>query len=372
MFKKTSLALAVAGLAFAGNSMAAPSVNISGFVDLGLEYYSGDGTGLIAQGFNSPQSNTDERNLAMNNPVVSRFIVSGSEEHANGWTTGYRIEQEVNALDDGGASFNTRQGYISLSKDKHNITIGSQWSPLFEYSAWNSMKSEGHGYGAYYFTACELPGSLSCGFRNDSTINYTYGGGGYSTDPFTFTVAAHINEDGRVLEDVNGNPIKDADGNEQTMNDAGITGMSIGGAASFGPATVNFAYIQSIVTESDVAKANGGLAAPSLMSVGAKYRAAEELELGFNYQTVDKDDGTDDERTSMSFGGMYNVAPDLSVHAGYGFGEDDNGAELESNIYAQVIKNISDTFHVRLELEQVSTKNSGDDSVAVVYLRQSF
>lgn len=354
MFKKTSLALAVAGFTLAGNAIAAPSVNISGFVDLGLEHFSGDETGLIAQGFNSPQGNNDDRNLAMNNPVVSRFIVSGTEEHANGWTTGYHIEQEVNALDDGGASFNTRQGYISLSKDKHNITVGSQWSPLFEYSAWNAMKTEGHGYGAYYYTACELPGSLTCGFRNDSTINYTYGGGGYSTDPITFTVAAHVGEDDRV------------------NNESGITGMTVGGAASFGQVTVNAAYVQSIVSEAE----GTNVAAPSLASVGAKFRANDQLEVGFNYHSVDKDDAAGDKRTSMSFGGMYDVAPDLSVHAGFAMGEDDDGGELESDIYAQVIKSVSDTFHVRLELEQVSAKdaagNSGDDTVVAVYLRQSF
>lgn len=375
MFKKTSLALAVAGLAFAGNSMAAPSVNVSGFVDLGLEYYSGDGTGYIFDGFNAPQGNSDDQNIAMNNPVTSRFIVSGSEEHDNGWTTGYRIEQNVNALDDGGASFQTRQGYISLSKDKHNITVGSQWSPLFEYSAWNAMKSEGHGYGAYYFTTELLPGSLQYGFRNDSTINYTYGGGGYSTDPFTFTVAAHVGEDGRTFDHDS-----DADTDELKANDAGISGVTVGGAASFGPATVNFTYVQSMVSESQDAKDNNyDVTAPSLMSIGAKYRANDQLELGFNYHSVDKDDAAGDKRDSMSLGGIYNVSPDLSLHAGYGFGEDDNGAELESNIYAQVIKNVSDTFHVRLELEQVSAITSdadgnvsGDDTVAVVYLRQAF
>lgn len=354
MFKKTSLALAVAGFTLAGNAVAAPSVNISGFVDLGLEHFSGDNTGLIFKGLGSPQGNNDDRNLAMNNPVVSRFIVSGTEEHANGWTTGYHIEQEVNALDDGGASFNTRQGYISLSKDKHNITVGSQWSPLFEYSAWNAMKTEGHGYGAYYFTTAGLPGSLQYGFRNDSTINYTYGGGGYSTDPITFTVAAHVGEDDRV------------------NNESGITGMTVGGAASFGQVTVNAAYVQSIVSEAE----GTNVAAPSLASVGAKFRANDKLEVGFNYQSLDKDDAAGDKRTAMSVGGMYEVASDLSVHAGFGFGEDDNDAELESDIYAQVIKSVSDTFHVRLELEQVSAKdaagNSGDDTVVAVYLRQSF
>jgi predicted porin len=371
MFKKTSLALAVAGLAFAGQSIAAPSVNVSGFVDLGVEYYSGDTGSYIFPGMQAPQGNSDDQNIGMINPVTSRFIVSGDETHANGWTTGYHIEQNVNVLDDGGASFQTRQGYLSLSKDQHNIIIGSQWSPLFEYSAWNAMKTEGHGYGAYYFTTELLPGSLQYGFRNDSTINYTYGGGGYGTSPFTFTVAAHIGEDSRVLLDGNDDPILDADGNSQKLNDSGITGVTVGGAASFGAVTVNAAYVQSVVSESDVAKANGGLTAPSLMSVGAKFRANDQLEMGFNYHSVDKDDGTDDKRTSMSVGTMYNVAADLSIHAGYGFGEDDNGLELESDVYAQVIKSVSDTFHIRLELEQTST-TAGDDSVVAVFLRQSF
>ncbi|WP_396588334.1 porin [Bermanella sp. R86510] len=363
MFKKTSLALAVTGLAFAGQSIAAPSVNVSGFVDMGLEYYSGDGTGLIFNGYNSPaQGNSDEQNIAMNNPVTSRLIVSGSEEHDNGWTTGYHIETQIDVLDDdaanGTAPVTTRQANITLSKDKHNIKVGSQWSPLFEYSAWNAMKTEGHGYGAYYFTTADLPGSLAYGFRNDSTINYTYGGGGYSTDPVTFTVAAHIGEG-------------------DATNEEALSGMTAGGAVSFGQVTVNGTYIKAMTTSADE---------PSLMSVGAKYRANDQLELGFNYHSVDKDDVAGDKRTSMAFGGMYNVTPDLSVHAGFGAGEDDNGEELESNIYAQVIQSVSDTFHIRLELEQVSAKTfkdtnndgtedsivSGDDTVAVVYLRQAF
>jgi hypothetical protein len=308
----------------------------------------------------------------MVNPVVSRFIVSGDETHANGWTTGYHIEQSVNVTDDGGPSFQTRQGYISLSKDKHNITIGSQWSPLFEYSAWNAMKTEGHGYGAYYFTACELPGSLECGFRNDSTINYTYGGGGYSTDPITFTVAAHIGEDDRKYDPANTPNDSDDDVN---ANESGITGVTIGGAASFGQVTVNAAYIQSMVSEAPGAT----LAAPSLASIGAKFRANDQLEVGFNYQSVDKDDAAGDKRTAMSVGGMYEVASDLSIHAGFGFGEDDNGFELESDVYAQVIKSVSDTFHIRLELERTATVSSdadgnvdGDDTVVAVYLRQAF
>lgn len=375
MFKKTSLALAVTGLALAGNVIAAPSVNISGFVDLGLEYYTGDDAGLIDEGFNAPQGNNDDQNLSMINPVVSRFIVSGDETHANGWTTGYRIEQSVNVTNDGGPSFQTRQGYISLSKDNHNITVGSQWSPLFEYSAWNAMKTEGHGYGAYYYTTCELPGSLYCGFRNDSTVNYTYGGGGYSTDPFTFTIAAHIGEDDRSSDHDN-----NSDTDEIKLNDAGVSAVTIGGAASFGQVTINAAYIQSIVKESDAAKAaNIDVAAPSLASIGAKYRFSDQLEVGFNYQSVDKDDAADDKRTSMSIGGMYDVSSDLSVHAGYGFGDDDNGFELENNVYAQVIKSISDTFHIRLEVERTDTVSSDadgnqdeDDTVVAVFLRQAF
>jgi len=376
MFKKTSLALAVAGLAFAGQSIAAPSVNVSGFVDLGIEYYSGDTGSYIFPGMQAPQGNSDDQNIGMINPVTSRFTVSGDETHANGWTTGYHIEQNVNVLDDGGPSFQTRQGYISLSKDQHSIIIGSQWSPLFEYSAWNAMKTEGHGYGAYYFTTELLPGSLAYGFRNDSTINYTFGGGGYDTSPFTFTVAAHIGEDDRVLLDANDDPILDADGNSQKLNDSGITGVTLGGAASFGQVTVNAAYVQSIVSDSDVST---DLAAPSLASIGAKFRANDQLEVGFNYQSVDKDDAAGDKRTSMSVGGMYELASDLSIHAGYGFGEDDDGTELESDIYAQVIKSVSDTFHIRLELEQTSSITSdadgnekGDDTVVAVFLRQSF
>jgi len=354
MFKKTSLALAVAGLAFAGQSIAAPSVNVSGFVDLGVESYSETDLGTdIFAGLGSPQANTDKKALSMNNPVNSRLIVSGGEDLGNGWTSSYHIETAIDVLDDdagnGTAAVTTRQANISISKGKNTITVGSQWSPLFEYSAWNTMKTEGHGYGAYYYTTERLTGSMQYGFRNDSTINYTYGGGGYSTDPVTFTVAAHINESNEVT------------------NEEGITGITAGGAASFGQFTINAAYVQAMATDT---------AEPSIMSIGGKFRANEQLEVGFTYQLADSDLGNaaGDERSYVSVGGMYQVAPDLSVHAGFATGEDDDETErqMDSDIYAQVWKNVTDTFSIRGEFEMIDYGDAGDASVVAVYLRQAF
>lgn len=368
MFKKSSLALAVAGFAFAGSAMAAPSVELYGRIDLGLEYYSDDdgvGAGIFA-GMDAPSGNSDEQDLAMTNGNNSRLGVQGNQTLDSGMTLAYQYELKADVLGQTGASLVTRQGWLSLAKNGHTLKVGTQDNPFYDYSAWNATKSEVHGYGVYYYTTCDMIGSLSCTFRTDSTISYTYGGGGYSTDPITFTGALHFGGDAR---DGNTDGIKD--------NMSGVTGGTFGVSATFGAITVNGAYQTSVVSEGD--DFNGNLSAPSIYSVGAKFAASKTAEVGFFYHMLDRDLGKNSNKTALAVGGIYQLNDKVNVHAGFGMGEDDNDAarQLDSNIFTQVTYATSDSSHVRLELEQVSYSSDtaaleGDALIALVSLRQNF
>lgn len=360
MFKKSSLALAVAGFAFAGSAMAAPSVDLYGRIDLGVEYYSDeDGVGAdIYAGQNSKVDNTDERDFTMSNGNNSRLGVKGSETLDSGLTLAYQYELRAQVLG-GGMSPTTRHGWLSLSKDGHTLKVGTQDNYLLLYGGLNGQISEVHGFGAYYYTTEVMPGSMNQTFRTDSTVAYTFGGGAFSGDTFTATVAAHVAEDSR------------------DENVSGITGLTAGAEVNLGQLALTGAYQTSVVSEAE--DFDGDLAAPSIMSVGARYAVMDGMNVGFNYQLADRDIDGDSNKTAFVVGGDYQVTEKLHVHAGFGMGEDDIETErqLDSNLFAQFIYATSDSSHIRLELEQVSYSSDddakeGDAMIALVSLRQNF
>ncbi|GGY34289.1 hypothetical protein GCM10011297_04160 [Bacterioplanes sanyensis] len=384
MFKKSSLALAVAGFAFAGSAMAAPSVDLYGRIDLGVEYYSDeDGVGgkdvfpgmQASVGADEVEYN-DEREFTMTNGNNSRLGVKGSQELDSGLTLAYQYEMRIDSLTNGKAPA-TRQAWLSIAKGPHMLKVGAQDNYLTMYGGFNAQISEVHGFGAYYYNTIDMPGSMSASFRTNSTISYTFGGGAFSGDVFTATLAAHIAEDGR-------------DKSGDFDNTAGITGVTAGAEVNLGSLALTGAYQASMVSESDAYKeakkatagtddALGDLEAPSIMSLGARYAVMDGFNLGFNYQLMDKDTENDSGRSSWVLGGDYQLTENVHFHAGFGMGEDDNdmAAQLDSNLFAQVVYATSDSSHVRLELEQVSYSSDnkaaeGDATIALVSFRQNF
>ncbi len=370
MFKKSSLALAVAGFAFAGSAMAAPSVDLYGRIDLGVEHYSDeDGVGAdIFEGMGATVGNSDERDVSMSNGNTARLGVKGSQELDSGLTLAYQYEMAINSLTNGGAP-GTRQAWLSIAKGPHMLKVGAQDNYLTQYGGFNAQISEVHGFGAYYYTTCDMPGSMSCTFRTNSTVSYTFGGGAFSGDVFTATIAAHIAEDTRKY-----GPEDD----EQPVNVAGITGMTAGAEVNLGSLALTGAYQASMVTEAEDYDGED-VTAPSVMSLGARYAVMDGFNLGFNYQLLDKDTENDSGRSSWVLGGDYQLTENVHFHAGFGMGEDDNDMErqLDSNLFAQVVYSTSDSSHVRLELEQVSYSSDtdaleGDATMALVSFRQNF
>ena len=395
MSYKTPLAIAVAAAALSSQAVAAPSVNFYGFVDIGLESYSSsakNGTDVFANGGsddpnNKANRNTDDREFALANGVQSRLGVKGEEELDDGWVAKYRVEARINVLDDGGSFARTRLGWCGMSKGDHHIKVGAQWSPFFEYSAWNTHRSEVQGVGSYFYITSLMPGSVGYGYRNDSTVNYTFGGGGFSTSPFTATVALHIAEDGRettvgakpvtaggnpVL--VDGEPLTQG-GSKKLLNDSGVTAVTVGGAATFGGLTLNAVGIKSIVKESRAAKdAKIDVAAPMIYSLGAKYVVNDALDFGFAHRVADRDTGKDDGRTSTTLAATFKTSEKLTLNLGYAVGEDDDKTQrqLDGNVFGSAYYKLSGNRLAGFEFEEADYGKDGKTQAFLVSLRQSF
>lgn len=396
MSYKTPLAIAVAAAALTSTAAAAPSVNFYGFVDIGLETYSNSATNgtdvYPGSGSDDPRNranrNTDDRQFALTNSVQSRLGVMGEEELEDGWVGSYRVEARINVLDDGGAFARTRLGWFGLSKGEHSFKVGAQWSPYFEYSAWNTHRSEVQGVGSYFYITETMPGSVAYGYRNDSTINYTYGGGGFSDSPFTATVALHIAEDDREITvgaqpvvteggeaiEVDGEALTQG-GKDELVNDSGITAVTVGTAATFGGLTLNASAIQSIVVESDAAKDAGeDIAEPMIYSVGGKYVVNDQLDFGFAYRGADRDTGDDDKRQSTTLAVSYKPVKKLVLNLGYAQGEDDDKTQrqLDSNIYGSAYYQLSGSRLAGFEFEEADYGSDGKTQAFLFSLRQSF
>jgi hypothetical protein len=77
-------ALALASILGSGTLVAAGAAQafdteLYGIVDVGLERYSGDGTGLIFPGMNSVAGNSDDKDFTLSNGLQSRIGLRGGE-----------------------------------------------------------------------------------------------------------------------------------------------------------------------------------------------------------------------------------------------------------------------------------------------------
>lgn len=375
MLKKSAIAVAVSSAVFSGSVLAeAPSVELYGRIDLGLEYYSDSdavGGSDIFAGMQAPQQGDaaveDERGFSLSDGNNSRLGVKGSATLPNGLTTAYQYELGTNVLNDTqGAPF-VRYGWLSISNGQHTLTAGTQDNYLLMYGGLNAQYSEVHGYGAYYYATEVMPGSMAQTFRTDSTLAYTFGGGAYSGDAFTATIAAHVAEDGR---NESGSP----------DNVSGVTGVTVGAEANMDKLALTAAYQTSVVSESDAAKAsNTDVSAPSVASVGARYNVSDMANVGFTYYVADRDTDGDSGRSVWVLGGDYQLSENLNLHAGFGSGsdDDDNARQMDANIFGQLTYTLSESNQVRFEFEQVSLSSDddakeGDAQIFLISLRQDF
>tara|TARA_B110000046_G_scaffold158917_1_gene171165 strand:+ start:1784 stop:2944 length:1161 start_codon:yes stop_codon:yes gene_type:complete len=386
MNKKSLLALAIAGIAGSQAASAAPSADVYGFVDIGLEHYNESGLSNgtdVFPGGDTPNGNSDAQEFALTNNVQSRIGIKGEEEIEDGWKGTYRMEFRADVLDNTGDSYGlrTRLGWLGLEKGDHHFKVGTQWSPFMQYSAWNTARGESQGLAAYFYVTDELKGSMAYGFRNNSVISYTYGDGGWGTaSPYTGTIALHVGDDDRnvgVQEDL--------------TNDAGITGVSVAGAATFGSLTLNAVYVKNLVSASDEAAANldaakltadaAQIAAakdlisePAIYGVGAKMQATKDLEFGFAYRGADRDTKENNYTYTTSVSTQYQFDEKTNIHLGVGVGEDEDSSarQLKSNFYGQVWYQVTDSRSVRFEFDHADYGDDGEVLATLVSMRQAF
>lgn len=386
MNKKSLLALAIAGIAGSQAASAAPSADVYGFVDIGLEHYNESGLSNgtdVFPGGDTPNGNSDAQEFALTNNVQSRIGIKGEEAIEDGWKGTYRMEFRANVLESGGNALRTRLGWLGLDKGEHSFKIGTQWSPFMQYSAWNTARGESQGLASYFYITDELKGSMAYGFRNSSAISYTYGNGGWGTaSPVTATVALHIGDDNRKAT---------VAGNDELTNDAGITGVSVAGATTFGGLTLNAVYVKNLVSESDAAKANlaaAKLAAnaaqiaaakdlisePAIYGVGAKMQATKDLEFGFAYRGADRDTKENNYTYTTSVSTQYQFDEKTNIHLGVGVGEDEDSSarQLKSNFYGQVWYQVTDSRSVRFEFDHADYGDDGEVLATLVSMRQAF
>jgi hypothetical protein len=263
------------------------------------------------------------------------------------------------------------------------------------YGGLNAQYSEVHGYGAYYYATEGMPGSMAQSFRTDSTLAYTFGGGAFSGDAVTATVALHIAEDTRTIDANGGAPVAADPANptdeerleileykadKKAVNTSGITGATVGVEANMDKLALTAAYQTSVVSESDAAKANNtDVSAPSVASVGARYNVSDMANVGFTYYMADRDTDGDSGRSVWVLGGDYQLSENLNLHAGFGAGSDDadTARQMDANIFGQLTYTLSESNQIRFEFEQVSFSSDddakeGDAQIFLISLRQDF
>ena len=377
MLKKSTLAIAVSSAVFASSVYAEPSVDLYGRIDLGLEFFSDSknvGGADIFAGLQSKQNNTDEQEFGLSDGNNSRLGVKGEAQLPNGLTTAYQYELGTNILGGNTSPF-VRYGWLSISNGQHTLTAGTQDNYLLMYGGLNAQYSEVHGYGAYYYVTDIMNGSsMDQTFRTDSTLAYTFGGGAFSGDTLTATVALTMNDDSRTV------------GGKKT-NKSGITGVTVGVESNIDKLALTAAYQQMVVSETDDAKAAGAAAdavttQPSIASVGARYDVSDVANVGFNYYVADRDTKGDSGRDMWVLGGDYQLSENLNLHAGFGAGSDDADTQrqMDANVFAQLTYTLSDSNQIRFEFEQASLsskdgagkKTEGDAQIFLISLRQDF
>ena len=367
MFKKTAIAVAVASAVSVPMAAQADGhgPTVYGFVNIGLANVSIDGAGG-SFGNDGVGSNiffgAGDGSTHQNDNANTRFGFKGSKDLGNGLSAGYKIEIGTGTTSgnrggpvEDAAPWDKRIAQVSFSGSFGTVTLGNQWGILYEYLGWNVYRSDGNGGAAWYEGTRHISNDRY-GLRVSNAFTYTYGGGGYSADPFTFSVQAYMDPD---RADDTG-----------AVNDETIDGLAIGAAATFGPVTVNGV----VYNESD---SIAGAAEVSLTGVGFRWNASDSLYIGGSFMNTDLDNGGDD-ATAWNLIATYDFGGGVSGIAGVGGGETGQagGVGDMDTTFLQVQKALGQGTKIYAELENASRDVAGggeaDGTVFVVAIKNVF
>lgn len=342
MLRKEIIAVAITACAFA--PMNATADGLYGFVNVALESASIDGAGAGNEVFASgPDGSIHAQDV-----VETRFGFKGSKELDNGLTAGFRMEFGLGTTPGAGSpeedsSPTTRLAQVSLSGDYGTLTVGNQWGILYEYLGWNVFRADGHGGGTWYYSTKNINDD-AFGLRVSNALTYTYGGGGYSSDPFTFSVQV-INEP------------------DTATNDETFDAMVFAAGMTFGDLTLNAVSY----SEADAS----GAAEPGLTGLGFRFNISDATYVGGNYMTVDNDAGGDISTVNVLL--THNLGDGYSGMVSYGTGDGDNAiADLDSNLFLQFQKDFGKGVVTHLEIETAELEGGDKTSVVAVALKYNF
>jgi predicted porin len=342
--KKSLIALAVSSAVVAPASVQAAEVY--GSLNTTFETASSDNGGNFAIFSNGDES-------GMSDTLESRFGVSGSEDLGNGLTAGYTFEFGIGTSSGGtggavneDANVNTRLSNVSLSGDFGTVKLGTQWGVLYEYAGWNHYRTDGHGGATHYYMMSGFVGPFATaddpsGLRIDNALTYTYGGGGYSSDPFTFSVQLR------------------ADAQSQPQDEETIDAVIAGAQGTFGDFTVNGTFYQE--QNSDI----GGVSQrePSMVTIGGRWSSGP-FYVGGTFFSGDNDlpgGGQGDSPSAFNILGGMDFGSGYSGYVGVGAGDADSNNDVGdmSTFFLQAQKEFSSRTKVYAEFETAEIDGTG-------------
>jgi len=344
MFKKTAIALAVAGAYGASLPVQAQETESGfyGFVNVSMDYADTKNGGTGSNIFLPAGS---DGSIHLGDQANSRFGFTGSTDLGNGLTAGAKVEIGMGtsagsrgSVREDAEPWDKRLAWVDLSGSFGNLRLGNQWGALYEYLGYNTMRSYGFGGAAWYEGTRHLNDD-AFGLRVSDAVDYTYGSGGYGSDPFTFTAQGIFDQIG-----------------DQSATDETLDAYTLAAAATFGNVTVNGAYY---------GENNGaGEAEPSLMGVGARFNLTDALMLSGRWTTTDRDNGTDDVDVIEIHGEM-DFGNGLSAMAGYGTSSDDTDGDMDT-FFLQMNKNLGAGTNMYVEVENATRDVAGGDPESTV------
>lgn len=342
MKTRTSLiAAAVAGVC-AGPAIAqdAEMPEVYGRINVGVQSVNDDGVATYGQ----------DEGLGLKD-VASRVGVRADHELGNGLTGMARYEFGVDATEADLAD-NNRLSWIGLEGDFGRFKVGKMWSAWYTHLGWNTDRSQFWGGTGYYgYGGTDFNGGMTT-TRAGDTVQYTYGGGGYSSNPFTFTVEAMMDGDGGLT------PGEDpaADGDDADPQDLDvITAAAMG---TFGSIQVNGAVRQ--MNSSDETED----AEPSQMGVGVRWESGP-LYIGGSYIQTDRDTDDNDSPSMVEVLAAYDFDDGLSAQLSVSQLDNDmDDAGDTTGVYAQLNQSLSEQMSVYVEGQSLSVDGGDDDDTS--------
>lgn len=353
--KKSLVAVAVAGgLGFP--FVAAADAEVYGSVRVAVQNVNDDGVAMYGQdegfGLFSPSSRLGFR----------------GEEDIGGLTAFGHYEFGIDATTMTNQPGN-RLSYVGLRGDFGEIQGGRIWGSWYEYIGWTTDRSWFWGGTGYYGYGSGLTftdaagddvtfGGLNVGAttRSSDTVKYTWGSGGYGSDPFTFSLEAVMDgtsagteAEGAVLGQTAGGSDIEADPQAFDIFTAGAQG-------TFGDFTVGGAHR---VTSSNTDPTGPE---PSQTAVSFRWDPSAPFYLGAIYTATDRDnDSSFDSPQMFEVLGTMDFGGGLSGQLGLSSLDNDAPGDVgdTTGVFAQLNQALSNRTNLFIE-GQVLSVDGGD------------